>query len=71
MAVQQMTRASGANLVEANGVRRVGLVVTALAIEAVLIVSVVLSTIGVSPDWHPTPGGIQAGGPVPAPTHGP
>jgi hypothetical protein len=70
MAVQQMTGTVGANLTGTKGVRRVAVVVTALAIETVLILTVVLSTIGVSPDWHPTPGGMQAGGPVPAPTHG-
>jgi hypothetical protein len=66
MAVQQMAVTRGANLVEARRLRRIAAVATALAIEAILIASVVLSSIGVSPAWHPTPGGASAGR-IPAP----
>jgi len=47
--------------------RRMTAVALAVVIEAALIVSVVLSTIGASSAWHPTPGGAAAGG-LPAPT---
>ena len=53
--------------VMAMAIQRMTAVVLAVAIEAVLIASVVLSSIGVSPAWHPTPGGPSAGT-IPAPT---
>ena len=65
MAVQQMAVTSGANLVEARRLRRIAAVATALAIEAILIASVVLSSVGVSPAWHPTPGGLGGADPGP------
>jgi hypothetical protein len=52
--------------VRTMAIRRMTAVALAVAIEAVLIASVVLSTIGVSPAWHPTPGGPDTGR-IPAP----
>ena len=46
--------------------KRMTAVALAVVVEAVLIASVVLSTIGVSPAWHPTPGGASIGQ-IPAP----
>jgi hypothetical protein len=68
MAVQQMTGTVGANMVEARRLRRIAVAAIAVAIEAILIVSVVLSTIGASPAWHPTPNGPTNPEPLPAPT---
>ena len=61
------TLATSSKEVTAMVVRKMTAMALAVAIEAVLIVSVVLSTIGVSPAWHPTPGGAAAAG-LPAPT---
>ena len=47
-------------------IKRMAAMALAVVIEAVLIASVVLSTIGVSPAWHPTPGRPALGG-IPAP----
>jgi hypothetical protein len=68
MAIQQMTGSVGANMVEARRLRRIAVTAIAVAIEAVFIVGVVLSTIGTSPAWHPTPGGVSQPAPVAAPT---
>jgi hypothetical protein len=68
MAVQRITEARGATIVEATAIRRLVAVIGAVIVEAILIASVVLSSIGVSPTWHPTPGGPAGVGPVPAPT---
>ena len=64
MAVQHMAVTPAANLVEARRLRRIAAVAIALAIEAILIVSIVLSTIGIAPGVGPTPGGAAR---VPAP----
>jgi hypothetical protein len=57
MAIQHTATTPRAHLVEARTIRGIAAVAAALAIEAVLIASVVLSSIGISPAWHPTPGG--------------
>ena len=67
MAVQQMTTSRGANVVEARTVRRLTAFVIAVGIEAILIVAVLLSTIGASPAYHPTPAGARIA-PMPLPT---
>jgi hypothetical protein len=52
----------------AMAIRRMTAVMLAVAIEAVLIASVVLSTIGVAPGVHPTPNGPNQAGALPAPS---
>lgn len=64
MAVQRMTGTVGHNQAEARAIRRAVIVAMALAIEAVLIAIAVLSSIGVSPDYHPTPAGAQVVAPL-------
>jgi len=67
MAVQRMTGTMGHSQAEARAIRRAVTVALALAVEAVLIGTVVLSSIGVSADYHPTPAGAQVVVPLPAP----
>lgn len=68
MAVQRMAGTMAHNQAEARAIRYVVTVILALAIEAVLIGIVVLSSIGVSADYHPTPAGAQVVVPLPAPS---
>jgi hypothetical protein len=67
MAVQQMTGTMAHNQAEARAIRRAVMVILAVAIEAVLIGIVVLSSIGTSADYHPTPAGAYVVAPLPAP----
>ena len=68
MAVQRMTATVGHNQAESRAIRRAVTVILALAIEAVLIGIVVLSSIGVSADYQPTPAGAYVAAPLAAPT---
>jgi hypothetical protein len=48
-------------------IKRATMVVAAIAIQAVIIMSVVLSSIGASPAYRPSPGGASTG-PIPMPS---
>jgi hypothetical protein len=63
MTAQQIQVSAGSAFVGARTVRRFVVVAGALVIEAVLIMAVVLSSVGVAPSGQPTPGGR-----IPAPT---
>jgi hypothetical protein len=67
MALQHVASTPRPQLVGARRLQRIAAIAIAFAIEAILIAAVVLSTIGVSPAWHPTPGGASMGQ-IPAPT---